>query len=157
MWKVIYFFFFNFFYKKLKLVNLSKYEESNIFINDKSIFFIIWDEIDKILDQILDKKNFEYLENYKIANLTLDKKKFKGFFKENSVSLLYCPIKLVTFAKKFSSKNSTLFILKKTPFIKNLKEILRINLISYFDINFYYKKKKWFNLLRVFFKVLFFY
>ena len=130
-----------FFNKELKLINLSKFEESKIFINNKSIFHIIWDEVDKILDLILEKKSFEYFENYQINNLTLDKKKFRGFFKENSVYLLYYPVKLITFSNKFSSNNSTLFILKKTPLIKNLREILSINLISYFDINFYYKKK----------------
>ena len=39
-----------FFNKELKLINLSKFEESKIFINNKSIFHIIWDEVDKILD-----------------------------------------------------------------------------------------------------------
>ena len=135
------FFFEKFFKKKFRFINLSKFEDARIFINKKTLFFSIWEEIDNFYDKIIDKNEFEYVSNYKVDKKKIDHSKFTGFFKENSSYLIYTGIKIFLFSKKFSKNNEVFFILKKSPFISSLKKIYHINIFSYFDINFSYKKK----------------
>jgi len=127
--------------KNIKLIDLSKLHESRIFINDNSLFKLIWVEIDNFLNEQVKEYDFKELNTFKINSCKIDKDKLFKYFKENSVFYIYYQIKLYLFSKKFSNNKETIFFLKSNPFNFQLKKFYNIKIINYFDLTFFYKKK----------------
>lgn len=129
------------FSKNIKLIDITSFHESRFFINNKSLFNLIWIEIENFLNEQIKNYNLEKLEEFNIEGNKVDKKKLLKYFKENSTFLVYYQIKLYVFSKKFSNSRECIFFIKSNPFNNELKKFYDINIFNYFDFTFFYKKR----------------
>jgi hypothetical protein len=128
-------------YKNIKLIDISNLHESRYFINNKSIFQLIWIEIDNFFNNQIKEDSFSELANLIINKKKINKEKLFCYFKENSVYFVYYQIKLYLFSKKFSKKNKCIFFFKKNPFNNEIEKYYNIEIINYIDLTFFYKKR----------------
>ena len=82
----------------VKIVDISKFHDSKIYFNNKSIVESIWIMIDNFLDNHLNNNNFIELENLTINKKKIDRNKLLNYFKERSTFLLYFQIKLYLYS-----------------------------------------------------------
>ena len=108
--------------QNVKIVDISKFHDSKVFLNNKSIFESIWIEIDDFLSNHLDYDDLNKLENLTINGKKVDKNKLLNYFKESSTYLIYFQIKLYLYSKKFSKNKDRIFFIRKNPFNKSLQQ-----------------------------------
>ena len=130
-----------FFFKDIKFINCTKFEESRLKIKNKSIYLAIC----KLSKELSDKFfSFGSPLGYSIfAFHCHDQEKYSEFLKERFVYQAYLPIKLYLFSKKFSKNNEAFYIIQNNPF-KKILNYLENNFFFYNNLFFFldYKKNK---------------